>query len=131
MSATTSSSLNIRRLLTGLVVLLALTLSASNASPANASSPKAKAPHAAKHLHGKISSGELRRMRSAANALQAQRSALSGEYVTCDPYQRAYWGYWIRCHVVTGNSGYSYFDGYYEYDYWTGSQWAYWFISNS
>jgi len=132
-STTTISTSTIRRLFTALALLLALSLSVSLASQANAASVNAKAaPQGAKHIKGKASKAEQKRLRSALKTLQStKRAGLNGGYVTCDPYQRASWGYWIRCHVVTGNSGYSYFDGYYEYDYWTGSHWAYWFIANN
>ena len=132
MQTTANITTTVRRLVViALALFAALAISATTTSQAGAATPKAKAPQAAKHVKVALSKAEQKRLRSAVKSLESnKRAGLDSVSVFCDPYQRASWGYWIRCHVVYvgGPTGYS---DWYEYDYWTGRQWAYWFNANS
>ena len=130
-TTTTTTTLTTRRLFTAFALLVAFAVSATTSSQASAATPNAKAPHGAKQFKHALSKAEQHALRSAAKKLQSnKRDGLGTISVFCNPYQHAAWGYWIRCHVIYigGLSGYT---DWYEYDYWTGSQWAFWFDANN
>jgi len=110
----------------------------AGAASADAATPR-KAPPKAAAVKGPLSKADKQRLEARARLVrsQIQRAAIADRgavaakstvTVTCDPYQQAYWGYWMRCHVVQigGIDGYS---DYFEYSYWNGRYWALWYVA--
>lgn len=124
-------SITARRTFSALASSAALAVAVA---PAASAAPVQKGPAAPPKAHdvfgGSVSKAQKSKMRRAATSPAGVRKAgLQGKdtiSVYCGAVQRAYWGYWIKCHVVYVGGAYGYTD-WYEYDYWNGSSWSYWF----
>lgn len=118
-----------RRTATALATVAALAVAASPAAAKTHTGPTAP-PAAHNVFKGPLTKAQKNRMRSAQdNPAGARKLKIQGKdtvSIYCGSVQRAYWGYWIKCHIVVVGGAYGYTD-WYEYDYWNGSSWSYWF----
>lgn len=125
-----SLRLTTRRTVTALATVAALAVAASPASAKTHAAGPAAPPAASNVFHGKLTQAQKTRMRKADNnPAGARKAAIQGKdsvSVFCGNVQAAYWGYWIKCHIVVVGGPYGYED-WYEYDYWNGYQWMLWF----
>jgi hypothetical protein len=118
-----------RRTVTALATVAALAVAASPASAKTHTGPTAP-PAAHNVFKGPLTKAQKNLMRKADNnpagAHKLQVQGKDTVSIFCGSVQRAYWGYWIKCHVVVVGGAYGYTD-WYEYDYWNGYSWSYWF----